>query len=483
MHLHPFWRLAIVGTVSFWVTTLLIQCFAAPEEQRARAIPKDSQDSLPTNSPFDSSQTRSTSVQPPSGSKASESELSTHIGGKRKRNVKAKDGKKGKKPKKQDKMRTFVVSDDDEEDEDEDEDQNGGDEEEEEEEEEEEDNEEQASNVDEDPDNSEEPLATRHSNRLKNRNTNTITPSEEPSTLTDVSTVAAPGVVREPSVPHFAPRSGPPEPHSPLAPPSASPVPRSPLAPPSASPVPRSPLAPPSTPSSGLRGAALGHDPASPSQPTQSTTPLPVPALICPPSAQPSPLPLVVPQPLPKPPLPIDSTWPAWFQKAYTDLSLTYLSAELASAIRIYVDFEKIASFAVGSPNAGFKVDNRPREVAYWVGHGRKSAPLIKDLPSFEAGWWNWWKGLQPNWRSVAEVEGPLTTTHREVTNGEGGWASLDKHGQNAFLTVLSCLVWWGVALNGHQGESAAWTAAVADVHWVLSNLVSTTRYVLLHFF
>ena len=244
------------------MTTLLIQCFAAPEEQRARAIPKDSQDSLPTNSPFDSSQTRSTSVQPPSGSKASELELSTHVGGKRKRNVKAKDGKKGKKPKKQDKMRTFVVSDDDEEDED-----------------------------------------------------------------------------------------------------------------------------------------------------------------------------------------------------------------------------EEIASFAVGSPNAGFKVDNRPQEVAYWVGRGRKSVPPIKDLPSFEAGWWNWWKGLQPNWQSVAEVEGPLTTTHCEVTNGEGGWASLDKHGQNAFLTILSCLVWWGIALNGRQGESAAWMAAVADVHWVLSNLVSTTRYVLLHFF
>ena len=67
--------------------------------------------------------------------------------------------------------------------------------------------------------------------------------------------------------------------------------------------------------------------------------------------------------------------------------------------------------------------------------------------------------------------------------NGEGGWASLDKHGQNVFLTVLSCLVWWGVALNGRQGERVAWMAAVADVHWVLSNLLSTTRYVLLHFF
>ena len=110
--------------------------------------------------------------------------------------------------------------------------------------------------------------------------------------------------------------------------------------------------------------------------------------------------------------------------------------------------------------------------MAYWVGRGRKSAPLIKDLTSFEAGWWNWWKGLQPIWQSVVEVEGPLTATHREVTDGEGGWAGIDRHGQNMFLTVLSCLVWWGTALNSCQGESELWMAAVADVHWVLTNLV-----------
>ena len=374
-----------------------------------------------------------------------------------------------------------MSDDDDEEDEDED----GEDEdEEEEEEEEEEENEEKAGNDNEDPDNSEGPSATaptRHSTRLKNRDPNTITPSEEASTLTHTSTVAA--AVREQSLP------------------------LSPLAPRSTPPVPLSPLAPPSTPSSGPTGTALGCGPASPSQPTrsttplpvptlvcqpstrplpplvtpqtlpkppiptQSTTPLPVPTLICQPSTQPSP-PLVAPQQLPKPPLPVDSSWPAWFKKAYTDLSLIYLSAELTSAIRLYVDFEEKASFTVGSPHAGFKVDNQPPEVAYWVGRGRKSAPPIKDLTSFEAGWWNWWKGLQPKWRSVVEVKGPLTATHREVADGEGGWAAVDRHGQNAFLTVLSCLVWWGAALNGCQGESEAWTAAVADVHWVLTNLV-----------
>ena len=103
-----------------------------------------------------------------------------------------------------------------------------------------------------------------------------------------------------------------------------------------------------------LTRTPLGHGPAPPSQPT---TPLPVPTLFPQPSIQPSPW-LVTPQAPPKLPLPLDSSWPTWFQKAYTGLSSTHLSAELTSAIRIYVDFEKTANFVVGSPNAGFKVDN-----------------------------------------------------------------------------------------------------------------------------
>ncbi|EDR12543.1 uncharacterized protein LACBIDRAFT_312075 [Laccaria bicolor S238N-H82] len=350
-------------------TAFLETCYS-PEEQRVRAMLKDSpQDDQthPTNSPSDSSQAPPTSVQPPSrpsASKSSESVLSTHVGGKHKRSVKAKDGK-GKKQKKQKKKRVFVVSYDDNEDNDE------------EEEEDDDDDKENAGN----------------NNRLKSLNPNTITPFEEPSTLTDGPTVAMPHPpAQSAQLDQFQFDQS----------------------------VPRSPLAPSGTPLSGPVGTAIG-----------------------------------TPQLAPKPPLPLDPSWPAWFQKAYTNLSLTFLSPELTSAIQIYVGIKKEAGFMVGSPNAGFKVDNRPPEVAFWVGRGRKSVPL------FEAGWWKWWKGLQPKWRSAVEVEGPLTATHREVTDGEGGWASVDKHGQNAFLTVLSCLVWWGTALNGHQGESAAWTAAV----------------------
>ena len=437
MHSPHFSKHVIVSTLCFRATRLDYSYYtvSAPEEQRARAMANDSHQNdqpRPTISPFDSSQAPTTSVQPPSASKASESALSTHVGGKRKRNVKAKDGK-GKKQKKQKKTRAFVVSDDEDDDDDDEE----GEEEEEVEEPDDADTDEDDADDDDDKNDEEEEDEENAGNntRLKGLNPNAITPFEEPSTLTDKPTVATP-------------------PGSPPA--RSAQLDQS---------VPRSPLAPCGTPIAGPTGTIPGP---------QSTTPPPIPTLLSQPSTRPSPT-LVTPQAAPKPPLPLDPSWPAWFQKAYTDLSLTFLSPELTSAIHIYVGIEKKAGFVVGSPNAGFKVDNRPPEVAFWVGRGRKSAPLVKNLPSFEAGWWKWWKGIQPKWRSAVEVEGPLTAAHREVTDGEGGWASVDKHGQNAFLTVLSCLVWWGTALNGHQGESAGWTAAVDDVHWVLTNLA---RYI-----
>ncbi|KIJ89724.1 hypothetical protein K443DRAFT_44993, partial [Laccaria amethystina LaAM-08-1] len=315
-------------------TSFLETCYS-PEEQRARAMAKDSlQDDVlhPTNSPSDTSQVPLLL----SASKASESELSAHAGGKRKRSVKGKDGRKSEKQKKQKKIRTFVVSDDDEDDED-DEDKDDEDEDDNDDNDEEGSDKEKAGN-DDDKSGSGGELATRHSNRLKTLKLNTITPSEERPTLTDMPMVAA----RDGC--HLI---------------QSAQLDQS---------VPRSPLAPHGTPPSSPTRTPLGHGPAPPSQPT---TPLPVPTLFPQPSIQPSPR-LVTPQTPPKLPLPLDSSWPTWFQKAYTGLSSIYLSAELTSAIRIYVDFEKTANFVVGSPNAGFKVDNRPPEVAYWVGRGRK---------------------------------------------------------------------------------------------------------------
>ena len=99
-------------------------------------------------------------------------------------------------------------------------------------------------------------------------------------------------------------------------------------------------------------------------------------------------------------------------------------------------------------------------------------SPEIKDVSSFDAKWWAWWNLLQPRWHGVADVKGPLGPAHREEVTGEDGWSVMDKHGQNAFLTVLATLLWWESGLPGNGQDNSSWLAAVEDVSWVMSHVV-----------
>ena len=168
----------------------------------------------------------------------------------------------------------------------------------------------------------------------------------------------------------------------------------------------------------------------------------------------------------------VDDSWPDWFVKAHEHLTCPDLGPAFDGIISKYIAFEKIAGFSPEPRNAGFGSKNRPSQVAWWVGCGRKATPKITDIPAFAKQWWLWWKGLQPTWRKVAAVQGSLTSAHRAVADGEGGWADMERRGQNAFYTVLATLRWWGAALGDTCGENKEWLSAAVDVEWVLSNLL-----------
>jgi hypothetical protein len=98
----------------------------------------------------------------------------------------------------------------------------------------------------------------------------------------------------------------------------------------------------------------------------------------------------------------------------------------------------------------------------------------------FAKRFWNWWKSLQPSWREVSEVLGPLTSTHQTMT---GDWTVLDKPGLNGFFMVLTVLSWWGQAILQEEdcGEQtnaewvaakAEWVAACEDVQWVMGSML-----------
>ena len=167
-----------------------------------------------------------------------------------------------------------------------------------------------------------------------------------------------------------------------------------------------------------------------------------------------------------------DPKWPTWFSKAFRLLSARDLGPVFTQAIRQYIELEHRNGFSIGGPQAGFKKQKRPDEVDWWVGRARMKSPEIKDVSSFDAKWWAWWNLLQPRWHGVADVKGPLRPAHREQATGEDGWSVMDKHGQNAFLTVLATLVWWESGLPGNGQDNPSWLAAVEDVTWVMSQVV-----------
>jgi hypothetical protein len=81
-------------------------------------------------------------------------------------------------------------------------------------------------------------------------------------------------------------------------------------------------------------------------------------------------------------------------------------------------------------------------------------------------------EGLQPEWRAVSDVVGPLDSSHRLDFVDGADWSAVNKHGRNAFFSVMATLVWWGVALSAPSTSDEGWMAAVQDVGWVLAGLM-----------
>ena len=187
-----------------------------------------------------------------------------------------------------------------------------------------------------------------------------------------------------------------------------------------------------------------------------------------------SPVPSLQPTPhiATQPAIIVEDSWPDWFVKAHEHLTGPNLGPAFEGIISKYVAFEKLAGFSPERRNAGFGSKNRPSQVAWWVGCGRKATPKITDIPGFAKQWWLWWKGLQPTWRDVSSAQGPLTSAHRAVADGEGGWVDMERCGQNAFYAILATLRWWGAALGDACKENEEWLLAGVDVEWVLSNLL-----------
>ncbi|SJL14289.1 uncharacterized protein ARMOST_17745 [Armillaria ostoyae] len=113
---------------------------------------------------------------------------------------------------------------------------------------------------------------------------------------------------------------------------------------------------------------------------------------------------------------------------------------------------------------------HQPDWVSHWIRCGWKVVPhhQLKDLTMMSEEWWGFWKSLQPEWRGIDTVKGPLSASHRGGAV-KGEWGELSKRGINGMITVVVGLAFWGlVASGGTWRQKDIWENAVEETKWVL---------------
>ena len=109
-------------------------------------------------------------------------------------------------------------------------------------------------------------------------------------------------------------------------------------------------------------------------------------------------------------------------------------------------------------------MQTRPKEVVNW-GRQRNSVPSITDVEQFRDQWITWWGSCQPKWRSVKPWPFPRD-------NAEGkDWARLNVTGPHGLFAVVMSASWWAASVDSNP-HLAALDAAIADLHWVIGNLI-----------
>ncbi|KAJ8516237.1 hypothetical protein ONZ45_g6440 [Pleurotus djamor] len=187
-----------------------------------------------------------------------------------------------------------------------------------------------------------------------------------------------------------------------------------------------------------------------------------------------------------------DPYWPDWFRSLYGPFfEITGMPDVWSTLLATYVLLERQTNFDNPGPQCTLPAEDRPEEVHWWVHRGRSKFPTITDIDSFASTWWDWWKGMQPKWRNLANVSGPLNHRHRSfpltISEARDAWTELDKPGQNGFLSVVATLGWLGHAIehknsllvlwNREVVEGRDWALAAADVVWVMQRIaVSRTH-------
>ncbi|KAI0653759.1 hypothetical protein C8Q70DRAFT_888267, partial [Cubamyces menziesii] len=127
-------------------------------------------------------------------------------------------------------------------------------------------------------------------------------------------------------------------------------------------------------------------------------------------------------------------------------------------AVDWWIVFERSHGWVTSTK--GLPTDNRPAEVANWLRIDRRNLnklPAIANEEQYAVQWQQWWRTLQPDWRSVDNED-------RLEQIGEGDWGHLDHPGKNGVLMALLSLMWWrDIATSKTLTD---WYHAAKDLAW-----------------
>ncbi|KAG6810165.1 hypothetical protein H0H92_013029 [Tricholoma furcatifolium] len=169
-----------------------------------------------------------------------------------------------------------------------------------------------------------------------------------------------------------------------------------------------------------------------------------------------------------------------WRYPAEAYLLLSDLGPDWIKCVNAWIAVEDTLPSA---SRAGLAVKSRPDEWQKWASKSINGSrvytmtPAISDALEFGYAVMNWWKSLQPEFRSTSDVlPAPGYDPPAAGDGASDPWALLRKGGPNGLVAVLMLLNWWGLALgiDTHADARSFWERTVGDVTMCLEKIAST---------
>ncbi|KAI5997834.1 hypothetical protein F5J12DRAFT_725106 [Pisolithus orientalis] len=158
---------------------------------------------------------------------------------------------------------------------------------------------------------------------------------------------------------------------------------------------------------------------------------------------------------------------------SFSYVQLPDLGEEFHNLLKVYFHLEGSSNFS-NRKGVAHTLSSKyhPEVIHWWITHTCTGCPPILDIDKFSNDFWTWWCELQPTWRkgSMPKTAEFVPAPHMLA----GGWTELNKPGLNGFLSDITALHWWGSKIKARAAQYGLWNAAVADVCWVMEQLIKS---------